>query len=212
MSVEPEFTDEEAIELDRIIRSIARGVCNDFPNVDHEDIAQDLWIWVMQGEGYIDPKTPGMKSLLWKRARALAWEVRKEQLQATAQYSYRVSDVRLILETCFDYTDWPDSFVPKDAKEGEDDGMAGLEVRIDTVIAFRRLTPEMQGYILERYRDRKIYDSQSKERKRLDRAVKRLTDHMNDYYRSSWTSGHVGRRSVINNATATYMIENLETS
>lgn len=203
------MTEDEALEFDRLVRATARRVCNNFPDVDAEDIAQSLWEYLFSTGAEFSPDQQGIKSLLWKKGKALAWDVRKENLRSCAQYSYLVSDVRKILETCFeDQRDWMTAYVPKDAKENERDNMAGLEVRLDVLIAFRKMHSDYQGAILRRFQDQLVPEPRSADSKRLERAIKRLTDYMNNYYSSG--SGHPGARHPVSNATAAYLIQNQE--
>lgn len=198
------MTEDEAIELDRIIRKVSKRVCWSFPNIDDEDLGQSLWEYCLIAQ--VDPAQPGLSSFLYRKGKSYAWEIRKEQLKFSAQYSYLTEDVKLILETCFE-PDTAGAYIPRDAKDGEIDGMAALEVRMDAMIAFRHLPDDYREIIQGRYAKNQIPEAGTAEQKRLSRAIKRLTDIMNSYYTGTSVSGRPGSRNVVSNATANYLIE-----
>lgn len=185
--------------MDLLIRKVSKRITWDFSTIDHEDIAQSLWEVVLIGQLPVDQ--PGLRSFLLRKGKALAWEIRMDQLKASAQYSYRTEDVRRLLE------ELEGSFVPKDAREGEKDAMAALEVRVDLVLAYKQLPPDYQEAIRLRYADLLIPESGSADQKRLSRAVKRLADIMNSYYIKTPLEGRPGSRQAISNRTAQYLLE-----
>lgn len=203
--IEQRMTEEEATKWDDLIRKSARFVTSDFPDVDRDDLIQETWVWLLRQRNMIDPDRPGVLKNLTRRIRYLAWETRKEQLQRSAQYSYRTSDVREILETLFNYADWQGSFVPRDAQSMDGLGhMDAVDVRSDISWAFSTLSETYRQAIISRYRDKRDPDVGTRQRKSLSRAVTRLTDRLNSYYRG------VQRRRAISNAQARALIENQE--
>lgn len=205
-----DMTPEEVNEWSDLLARTARLVARDFPDVDQGDLYQELWIFVLENQTLRDPSQLGVARLLKNQCTKMAWNHRKEHLQWTSQYSYRTSDVRYILETSFDHGDWEGSFVPADARGGED-GAAATEVRVDVMWAYQRLPVAYQQAIKERYHDNIEPPSNSAQRKTLNRAIRRLTDTLNWYLPRSHQS-RPGARRVISNATAAYIIENQEES
>jgi DNA-directed RNA polymerase specialized sigma24 family protein len=202
------LTHQEALDLDDMIRRTVKRVTWDFASIDPEDLAQSLWEEVLISK--VAPSQPGLRKHLYRRAKAIAWTIRKEQLRISAQYSYRTEDVKLILETVFDDYDWIAGYVPQDAREGEHDSMAVLEVRMDVLIAFRQLPPQYQKAIEDRYVLGITPEPGGADHKRLSRAIKRLAEYMNSYYSSSQIAGRPGSRRVITNHEANYILQNQE--
>jgi hypothetical protein len=186
-----------------IVTKTARFVARDFPEVEEEDLFQDLMLWVLQNKALKNPDAPYTTTGLFKRAVAIAWGYRKQSLYITSQYSYRTSDVRKILETAFDLTEWANGYVPEDAKELSSDDK--LIVHADIKRAFMYLSDSYKKSIFLRYAlkdkptDQSGYD-------RLRRAVEKLTDILN-FYPPKYDHTGVGNRRVISNATASYTIQ-----
>lgn len=209
----PKMSPTEAVKWDDIIRKVVVFVSHDFPDIDRDDLSQDLWVWLMKQHNLINhgPDRSGVVTIVRRRARFQAWQIRKEHLQQTAQYSYRNSDVRKILETVFDYMTWQNGFVPKDARSPlrTASGMVvdptdAIDVRADVTWAFETLSEAHRKALLFRYRDGEEPAGGSSERRQLNRAIERLTDRMNSYQFQRRP------RKVISNATARYIIENQE--
>lgn len=189
---------------DDLIARVAKFVAWDFPNITYEDLYQSLWVFVLETPS-LDANRQGVYTLLTKKAKTIAWDTRKEDLRLTSQYSYRTSDVREILEGIFEYESWAKGYCPADAVG--DDRMGSVDVRADVTWALEKLPPQYQDIIYSRFRNNVQFEPHSAERRRLNRAVKRLTDVLNSYYRSSATSGHPGRRKTMTNAQARYLLE-----
>lgn len=192
--------EEDAEVWDRIISRASRFVSSDFPDVTFEDLHQEVWLWLLeQGNHHLNPYRGGISKVITRKAKFLAWELRKAHLYQTCQYSYRTSDVREILETVFDYSDWDGGFVPKDAQSV--DPMDAVEVRADVKWAMSGLPDNYLSVIIARYQLGIEPPSASAQRRTLNRAIQRLTDLMNTYYRQR------PRRRAISNAHAAYIIE-----
>lgn len=188
---------EDVDRVDALIRSTAKRVTWDFPGIDHEDIAQSLWEKYLEA-GW-DADDEGLRGALFKLGKSLAWDIRREQLQQSAQYSYRTEDVKIILETAFDIQDWMSGYVPRDAgANGEKDAMAPLEVRVDAMIAYRQLSSGHRDAICSRY----AWGVPPEDPRALSRAIKALADIMNSY------QGTHFNRTVMSNAQARYLLEN----
>lgn len=195
-----------ALEWDNIIRKVCRFIRNDFPDVDFEDIIGELWCYVLSHTKVLEagPNSYGITTILGRHAKKLAWNVRKEQLQYSAQYLYQNTAVRQILETTFDYRDWPDGWVPRDAHSR--DGTGPVDVRADVTWGLDHIPPQYKEAILNRYRLGMEPVVGGAERRRLNRAIQRLTDVLNWYYPRLRNDGP-GTRRVTSNATANYRLE-----
>lgn len=171
-----------------------------FPDIDKEDLIQDLYEFVLSTPTIVDPRRTGLLGLLKKQAKKMAWLQRKEHLQGTSQYNYCTDDVKKLLETVFDQEDWDGAWVPKDAQS--EDATAPIEVRVDVLTRFAELPTQYRGCILRRYRDKVIDPPDSAGRKQLNRAVTRLTDMMNMY--QPIRRDGPGTRKVMSNASAAF--------
>jgi DNA-directed RNA polymerase specialized sigma24 family protein len=195
-------------ELLPIVEQASRSVARDYPGVDADDIYQELCVFVLENERYLKPEeTAGTRYILYRAAHIYARKERAAGLFASVQYDYRPSDVRAILETAFSEPEmWLDAQVPDDAVSRKTSGVDGLDVTLDVRNALRELSPVDHGAIFGRYADGVVPEAGSAERKRLDRAVHRLTEAVNtftlDRTEAMAMRGHPGSRRVISNATA----------
>ncbi len=195
-------------ELIPMVESVARTVAREYPGVDHEDLYQDMCLWVLEHGGSLKiEEEKGTRYIIYRAAHILAGQERAEQLRMTAQYNYRPADVRRILETAFGgREEWLQSFVPDDAASIKSTGTDGLDVTIDVRTAIEEMSPEDAEIIMSRYARGLVPDPNSAERKRLNRAVDRLCESINSYTRQRAEklaiTGHPGARRVITNAHA----------
>lgn len=198
-----QMTHEEALVWDDLILKIVRWAAYDFPDMDKDELRQNLWEYILS-HPKIDPDRQGVTSLLQGITKKKCWDQRKEQLQYSVQYSYRTTDVRKLLETAFFYLDWHDGFVPDDAVSI--DHMAAYDIRADITQALQKMRPApYRDAIIERYRDGVEHPPGSKERQRLNRGVQRLTMTLNWYY--PYTNR---RRKATPNTSAISRIESQE--
>lgn len=200
------MTEEEALQWDRLINRAARFVASDFPDVTFEDITQAFWVELLSKTRRPDVNHPGVNKIITRRLKKHAWDVRKDQLAQSAQYLYRTSDVRIILETVFFKEEWHHGYVPDDAKShAPPNGMDAVELRADITAAYEGLSENYQGVLIDRYVHGIEPDPSTRERRRLNRAIQRLTDRLNNYYRPR-------PRRAMSNAAARALIENQEGS
>lgn len=199
-----EMGDEEAQEWsDRISRASSK-VCRGFPGVNHEDVAQEIWVRVCSLPQSLDYTRPGVQTILERLARAEAWKQRAAHLRATCQYLYRPADVREILQTAFDREDWPGSYVPDDAKSWDSGVMDSVDLRADIIRCYDKMPETHRNTLLSRYRDGEVPSKTDyAARKRVDRAVWYLTDLLNALY---WDPG----KGMVTNQDVLEMMRDLE--
>jgi len=201
MSFDP--SPQEMSRWNGLILRVSRGVSKDFPDIETDDLYQDLWEDLLHEDYYVYLNEPWIKSYLSKRCRVVAWERRKENLQWSSQYSYRPSDIRTMLQTVFRQEDWDRIFLPSDASE-EERRSARLDVAVDLSWALDQLPDHYFQIIENRYANLVYYDKDSAESKMLYRAELRLTEILNTY-RGGQTIPR--RRRTISNAHAMYTLQ-----
>lgn len=188
------------------VERTARFVVRDFPDVEREDVIQELFLFIIQNQERLKhPDQVGAQKTLARAAKEFAWDQRKQHLALSVQYSYRTSDVKAILETAFDHSNWENVRVPDDARSEFNDVF--LEVNSDVVRAFHSLGHSQKKVIFQRFA-LGVYPENQTEVKRLYRAVAALTDKLN-WYQKAPDSDFVGKRKVISNNNARYNIGGL---
>lgn len=180
---------------DRIDR-IADQVAADFPDALADDLAQSMWEGLLreQAKGkMLDWNALNMVSALRFMARTAAWEERKNHLSLSSQYNYRTTDVRHLLETFFERSEWEGACVAQDAVS--ELNFDGVEMSADLSRAWDLLTRPQKTHILLYFGFRQKVDS-----KKLSAAIKRMADILNDYQPIKNHVG-VGNRRIVSNAT-----------
>jgi hypothetical protein len=194
---------EAVLARAEIVTQAARFVAKDYPDIETEDIAQELYIILIQKPELLDRDDDTLSPFLYGAARIVAKKIRGVHLYLSPQYSYRTSDVRRILETTFDYSEWQGGFSPGDDYSEYDDN--DIVMRIDVKWAFELMREDQQQAVLSRYRDGVVPSSATPERRTLDRAVSRLTEILNTYSRGEDYEGP-GNRKVMSNARSQHQI------
>ena len=188
-------------DLKEMIDSVAKKVARDYPDVDWEDLRQQLVVFVLENGKSLKLRDQGgnPRKILTLVAESYSKKLRVQHLTLSPQYAYRPSDVILILETCFNVDMVQAGYVPDDArdplsktfnvfddeksfaiKEQDYFHMAdSMEVSSDVTRAFLLLKPELQEAILRRYGLGEVPDNASWQRKRLNKAVNELTYRLN---------------------------------
>jgi DNA-directed RNA polymerase specialized sigma24 family protein len=189
-----------AVTIDRV----ARRVAADYPDIDWEDLRQQLVVFVLENGESIKLKEDGGNPnwLLGRVAQTYSKKLRSQHMSLSPQYAYRPSDVKAILETAFDQTARGETHVPDDARNPlsntftvyDTDGAGSsvkerdpfaevdaMEVASDVMAAYNRLNPEERKTIFCRYALGWIPDNASYERKKLNSAIKELTYRLNTY-------------------------------
>ncbi len=195
---------EELKEWTRVINRAAKFAAHDFPGIEWEDLAQDLWVMVLRSRTLPDPLSPGLTSTLTKMAKRAAWQQRKQDLYATAQYNYRPSDLREILKSALDRSLWPSSFVPSDAHSLTN--LDGLDVSADVSWAWSKLPFSYRDILFRVYVAGETYATGTADRRRVDRAIEKITEILNFYRGSPSFKQSRPRRRAINNSTARTVI------
>lgn len=187
------------------IRSVATRTAQGFPDIDVDDLSQDLLVFVLEKEGALEGRDePLIRAVLNRAAHTFAWNQRKQHLQLTAQYAYRTDDVRRVLEKLASYSNWEKMPVPDDARSLK--GNDSVEISSDVKMAFDKMTHRpYRDAIVSRYVKGEVPEKGSADSKRLSRAIACLTDILNYGYDSTDHEGP-GARTAVNNATAQYRI------
>lgn len=198
---------EDIISLWRdLVERTASFISRDFPDVEREELVQQLFLFVVENGKYLkEPTQVGSAKALSRAAKQYAWDQRKEHLTLSSQYSYRTSDVKYILETVFDARDWEGVRVPEDAQSEFNDVF--LEINSDVKRAWEKLGYAQKQVIFRKYALGWEPETQT-ETKRLYRAIVALTDNLN-WYQHPKGHQHVGTRRAITNANARYNIDGL---
>lgn len=184
-------------DLARVIDTVSKTVAKDYPDIDWEDLRQELVMFVVQHGKSIKLKDEGgnPRWLLERVAQTVAKRERTQHLILTAQYAYRPSDVKTVLETAFFPEQRENVTVPEDAVSL--DGIDSLQISSDVLAAYDLLKPELKEVIFRRYALNQIPSNETYERKKLNKAVNELTFRLNTY------RGHLrDRRTVFSNARA----------
>lgn len=185
-------------DIDRVAKSVAR----DYPDIEWEDLRQELVVFVLENGKSLKTREQGgsPRKILNLVAQAYSKKLRVQHLILSPQYSYRPSDVQLILETAWTGVSSA-SYVPDDARDPlsntftihDDQGgfrvldldpfhmPDAMEVASDVKRAFASIKKELQESLFKRYALNEVPDNASWERKRLNKAVNELTYRLNSY-------------------------------
>lgn len=186
------------------VEKVAASVSRSFPDIEREDLTQELYLFLLGESRLKTPDQVGATNALFRKAKMVAWEIRKRHLHLTAQYSYRIDDIRAILETVFQYEDWQHASIPEGAYS--EYGDLFLVVSADVKRAWEKLPKTHQKAIFERYATGTLV-MDGRGRQAISRATLALQEELN--YRTLTRNGDfVGTRRVINNATARARIDN----
>lgn len=181
----------------------AKFVAKDFPEVDAEDLEQDLLVYILGNERLTDPEDDDYSYYnLLRVTRSLAWDYRKQHLTLT-QYAYRTTDVKRILETYFDSREWLNPLSMDMQSVSLADKMV---VHSDIGYAYDRLKPNAKREIFKRYALKEFPEDNATE-KRLAYAIEKLTDILNTYNPRTTAHEGLGDRKVISNRAAQAKIQ-----
>lgn len=180
------------------VTRISSSVARDFPDSTAEDISQHLWVFLLENQDkFKDPDGSGVTAALFRMAKQYATRLRSEALHLSPQYAYRTSDIKKILETVFERSKWMTGWVPEDAESIKNSADA-LDLQSDISWGIEQLSEPERQVLGKRFVARDELDD--KDRKRLQRAIEKLTDVVNTYPRP----GHP--RRAMTNARAGYII------
>lgn len=206
-------------DLKKEIDYVAHQVARDYPDIDWQDLRQELCIFVLENGKSLKPRSEGgnPKKILTLVANQKAKNMRTQHMILTPQYAYRPEDIKLILEHAF-LEPSGSAYVPDDARhplsktfnvyDSENNFQVFgvdpfhipdfIEVASDVKAAMMKLKPELREAIFKRYALGEVPDNASWERKRLNNAINELTRKLN------WYRGGAGldRKIVSSNAGA----------
>lgn len=191
-------------DLAGVIDRVARKVSADYPDVDWQDVRQELVVFILEHGKSIKLREHGGNPswLLNRVAQTYCLKLRSQHMSLTPQYAYRTSDIQKILETAFFPEDRSETHVPDDARnplsntftvydqDGAGSGVKdrdpfaevdAMEVASDVMAAYNRLNLDEKKAIFLRYALGQIPENSSYERKKLNHAVKKLTYKLNTY-------------------------------
>lgn len=173
----PARYEDLAVEIDRVAKSTAA----DYPDIDWQDVRQELALFVLTNGESIKLRDEGGNPIRFLRlvAQSYCLKLRSQHHSLSPQYAYRPSDIKKILETAFSVDDVMNTYVPEDAVSMK--GIDQIELASDVKAAYDRLKPDEKVSIFKRYALGIIPDNASNERKKLNLAVKRLAYKLNTY-------------------------------
>jgi hypothetical protein len=167
-----------------LVTQVAQLVAREFPEVEPDDLYQDLWVEVVR-RNEPEPNDYSFNALL-KVATQAAWGYRKQSLTLTAQYAYRTADVKQLVQKYLFNDDYWRNSVTIDAQI-IGDGIARdvvpvderTAVRADIEYAYSRLSESDRRVMEKAYREG--LQLSNPERMRLWRALAKMTDTLNFY-------------------------------
>lgn len=173
----PATYEDLSVDIDRV----AKRVAADYPDIDWEDVRQELVVFVMANGPSIKLRAEGGNPVRFLNlvAQSYCLKLRTQHHTLSVQYAYRPSDIKRILETAFSVDDIMETYVPDDAKSMR--GLDEVEIASDVKAAYDRLNMDEKATIFKRYALGIIPDNASNERKKLNNAVKKLTYKLNTY-------------------------------
>ncbi|GIG57374.1 hypothetical protein Lfu02_17460 [Longispora fulva] len=189
-----------------VIASVARKYASEYPGVEREDISQELHLFALENaKSFVDKENANFRFIFERAARRYCGKSRAQGLTISAQYGYRPEDVRRILETYVAPEQWPNTHVPDDARSLKPHADP-LDMCADVALSLAGLDEDDRQILHSRYVLGEVPDNSSAARKRLNKAVDRLTAAMNSF-KGEWhaeraTRGFPGSRSAVSNATA----------
>lgn len=209
-------------DLAELIDRVAKNVANDYPDIDWEDVRQELVVFVLQNGKSIKLREDGgnPKWLLERVAQMYCKDQRAQHLTMSPQYAYKPSDVRKILEYAFDPNNYSQMEIPEDAKSPVESSIktiaiqdengqiqiiiqepfhqaVSIELASDVKAALQRIKPELRDTIFRRYVLGQQPSNETYERKKLNKAVNELTYKLNTY-----RGFKDGRRKVMTNSAS----------
>lgn len=189
-------------EYSDVVSRVAKFIVHDFPNIELEDVEQELWLWLCEqvGKGNSLPTAHNLPNALRLVAKGYAWNLRKQQLHISDQYSYRTSDVRRLLDTLWEKSSWDAAAVPADAIS--ELGNDGIDMSCDLMMAFEKLNPSYKIIIFRRFALNDKLDT--KDAKYLSTAISRLATILNTL---PTTDPSTGKRVTMGNSSANHQLE-----
>ena len=181
------------------VDEVGRFVALAYPDVDKEDLKQDLWVWICEQDRFHSPEDDGCRTAMYWLARKKAAKYRAEHLTLSAQYCYRTDDVREIFDG------WPNVLTSDTTDRSFSEAVV---VHSDVMWAFSQLPDSYKEAIISRYGAGEVPPSGSKERKTLNRAIQKVADVLNTYSRSGVAAGPTVRKVFTNSQSRHRINEN----
>lgn len=180
--------DTKEINLwDEEIHKVARYLCREHPDVEFDDMKQDLWLVLLAAHDkgkLLELDDKYLRTTLRLKGTEICNKYRQQHLTISPQYGYRTKDVRNLFETFWFYEDWLNAEIPDDAlttdrnpkyvKQDE-----GIHLTADLSVAYDKLPKNYQDIIYRAFRERE--DLTDTERKLLSAALARTADILNTY-------------------------------
>jgi DNA-directed RNA polymerase specialized sigma24 family protein len=196
-----DMTTTEYDEWRKKIRKMAFQIIRDYPDLELEDVMQEMWIGILMAQAkgkLLTPSERHVESTLRYIGTEYAQEQRNQHLTLSVQYAYRTRDIRKLFENFFEKQTWLDAEVPDDAKS--ELGPVQLELLGDLGRAYARLPLQYKQIIFRVFFLQETPEN-STERVRLSHALGRCAEILNSYQPRRRHEGP-GARKAISNATA----------
>lgn len=185
-----------------VIKRVAYRVAKDTYIVERDDLEQELVLFVLGRPTLPTPEEAkgkfSMQSFLTRVAKMYAFEQKQQHYLIDPNVSYEVADIKVILETHFNRDHWTA------ITEGEsvEDKIAAHS---DVAWSLNQLKPDDKAFVATCYTSEKRPASGTKEYRRLRDIVIKVCNMLNHYTRADEGNG-VGRRKVISNSQADFII------
>lgn len=162
------------------ISNTASSIARSYWTVEEEDVKQEIWAWLWEKEADLMAKncSPAyIKTCIKNVARNYALKVRDTTLVQTDKFYYSFDEVKELLPTLFGlYESW--AMVPVPDGCATQTGNDGLEIMLDFVVAYGKLSQGQQDILRRRYgNDEEL--SEAKDRQQASRALKKLVLTLN---------------------------------
>ena len=211
-------------ELQASCRRVAGIVSRDYSAVEAEDLEQELFLEAWR----VGDRVENLDAWLFKAANGIAADLHEKVMKCKgySQYEYTSAVVRRVLEYSFTYTNWeslplPDSArsAPRTARaQWDEDAQADVYQQVNDPTDARDVAADIQRVldllgsedrqrIISRYKYGIVPDTDS-EKKKLYRAVDKLTKKLNAY-RGLTEAAKMSGRKAMTNAAAIARIQGL---
>ena len=179
-----------------LVERVAQYVARDFPEVEEEDLAQDLFLFAYERGADVDH--PYAEKDLRAEAKKIAWKYKLAGTMVAPESAYRTADVMKKLDLIFSHEE--DQLPPADPAKLTDNWVGDSDLQY----AYNHLGTAFKRHIYERFA-LGIFPEDERAQERLYRAIVRMTDLLN-MYRPRVDHQGPGARRVISNANGQSII------